>query len=87
MKNWVLGLKIRAKLLAAFGSILQFSVLLVILSVNSINKIIENKDINEKVEVLKLSIESQELAILEFISDGYLKYFLFHSCLHKAYQR
>lgn len=63
MKNWVLGLKIRAKLLAAFGSILLFSVLLVILSVNSINKIIENKDINEKVEVLKLSIESQELTL------------------------
>ncbi len=67
----MLGLKIRAKLLAAFGSILLFSILLIGLSINSINKIIANKDSNEKIEVLKLCMESQELAIQEFISEGF----------------
>lgn len=71
MKNWLLGLKIRAKLLAAFGSILLFSVLLIVLSLNSINRIIDNKDVNEKVEILKLCIQSQEFAIKEFIYEGY----------------
>jgi HAMP domain-containing protein/putative methionine-R-sulfoxide reductase with GAF domain len=71
MKNWILGLKIRAKLLAAFGSILLFSILLILLSVSSIDRIIENKTINEKVETLKLCIESQEFAIKEFTYEGY----------------
>jgi HAMP domain-containing protein len=71
MKNWILGLKIRAKLLAAFGSILLFSILLILLSVSSIDRIIENKTINEKVETLKLCVESQEFAIKEFTYEGY----------------
>lgn len=71
MKKWMLGLKIRAKLLAAFGSILLFSIVLIVLSINSINKIIFNKNSNEKIEVLKLCMKSQELAIQEFISEGF----------------
>jgi hypothetical protein len=71
MKKWMLGLKIRAKLLAAFGSILLFSIVLIVLSINSINKIILNKNSNEKIEVLKLCMKSQELAMQEFISEGF----------------
>jgi HAMP domain-containing protein/putative methionine-R-sulfoxide reductase with GAF domain len=71
MRKWILGLKIRAKLLAAFGSILLFSILLIVISVNSINQIIDKKGINEKVEMLKLSIQSQEFAIKEFTYEGF----------------
>ncbi len=71
MKNWILSLKIRAKLLAAFGSILLFSILLILLSVSSINRVIKNKAINEKIEMLKRSAESQEFAIKEFTYEGY----------------
>lgn len=71
MKNWILALKVRAKLLLAFGSILLFSVILVVLSIGSIHKVIENKVVNEKVEKLNLTIQSQELAIKEFIYEGF----------------
>jgi HAMP domain-containing protein len=71
MKDWILALKIRAKLLIAFGSILLFSVLLLILSIGTINRILDNKSASEKVEELKLAIESQELALKEFVNDGY----------------
>jgi len=71
MKNWILGLKIRAKLLAAFGSILLFSILLVILSLNSVDRIIDNKVVNEKVEMLKLCIQTQEFTIKEFTYEGF----------------
>ena len=71
MRKWILGLKIRAKLLAAFGSILLFSILLIVISVNSIDQIIDKKGINEKVEMLKLSIQSQEFAIKEFTYEGF----------------
>lgn len=71
MKNWILGLKIRAKLLLAFGSILLFSILLVSLSINAIDRIIQNKTVNEQVEILKRIIESQEFAIKEFTYEGF----------------
>ncbi len=71
MRNWILALKIRAKLLLAFGSILLFSILLVVLSITSIHRVIENKIVNEKVEMLNLSIQSQELAIKEFTYEGF----------------
>jgi methyl-accepting chemotaxis protein len=71
MKNWISGLKIRAKLLAAFGSILLFSIVLILLSTKSIDGIIGNKEINEKVEILKFLVQSQELAIKDFTYEGF----------------
>ena len=71
MRNFLLGLKIRIKLLAAFGSLLLLSVLLIVLSVSSIHKIIHYKSVNEKMDVLKLRLETLDLATKEFIYEGY----------------
>lgn len=71
MRKFLLGLKIRIKLLAAFGSILLLSVLLIALSVSSIHKIIHYKTINEKMDVLKLHLETLDLASKEFMYEGY----------------
>ncbi|HEY9044364.1 MAG TPA: GAF domain-containing protein [Ohtaekwangia sp.] len=71
LKKIVLSLRIRAKLLSAFGSILLMSVMLIALSIISINRIIEYKDINEQVDILKLHLENIDLATKEFIYEGY----------------
>jgi HAMP domain-containing protein len=71
MRDFLLGLKIRIKLLAAFGSLLLLSVLLIALSVSSIHKIIHYKSVNEKMDVLKLRLETLDLATKEFIYEGY----------------
>lgn len=71
MRDFLLGLKIRIKLLAAFGSLLLLSVLLIALSVSSIHKIIHYKSINEKMDLLKLRLETLDLATKEFIYEGY----------------
>ncbi|MBL0740181.1 GAF domain-containing protein [Chryseolinea lacunae] len=71
MKDFILGLRIRIKLLAAFGSLLLLSVLLIIFSVSSIDRIIYFKGINEKADLLKLQLETMDLALREFIYEGY----------------
>lgn len=71
MRDFLLGLKIRIKLLAAFGSLLLLSVLLIALSVSSIQKIIHYKSINEKMDMLKLRLETLDLATKEFTYEGY----------------
>ncbi len=70
-KQFVGSLRIRVKLLVAFGSILVMSVMLIVLSVNSIDKIIYFKSVNEKIDVLKLQLEKMELTSHEFIYEGY----------------
>ncbi|MBT1703122.1 GAF domain-containing protein [Chryseosolibacter indicus] len=69
--NWLKGLKIRLKLLAAFGSVLLLSVLLIIFSITSINKIIYYKSINEQVDGLKLHLETMDVAVKDFMYEGY----------------
>ena len=71
MKNFLLSLKIIIKLLAEFDSILFLSVLLIIFSVQSIQRIIQYKTINEEVDILKLRLESLDLACKEFMYEGY----------------
>jgi HAMP domain-containing protein len=71
MRQFLLGLKIRIKLLAAFGSLLLLSVLLIVLSVSSIHKIIHYKSVNEKMDMLKLRLETLDLATKEFMYEGY----------------
>jgi GAF domain-containing protein/HAMP domain-containing protein len=71
MRDFFLSLRIRIKLLAAFGSILLLSVLLIALSVTSIDKIIYYKSINEEVDILKLRLETLDLASKDFIYEGY----------------
>ncbi|HTJ51464.1 MAG TPA: GAF domain-containing protein [Cyclobacteriaceae bacterium] len=71
MRNYFLGLKIRIKLLAAFGSILLLSILLIALSITSIDRIIRYKKTDEQVDALKLRLETLDLASREFMYEGY----------------
>lgn len=71
MRNFILGLRIRIKLLAAFGSLLLLSVLLIIFSVSSVERIIYYKSVNEQADLLKLQLETMDLALREFIYEGY----------------
>lgn len=71
MIKFFLSLKVRVKLLAAFGSILLLSVLLIIFSITSINKIIIHKAINEKVDILKLHLNTLELATKSFMYEEF----------------
>ena len=71
MRDFLLSLRIRIKLLAAFGSILLLSVLLIIISIRSINKIIYYKTLNEEVGILKLRLETLDLTTREFMYEGY----------------
>jgi HAMP domain-containing protein len=71
MRAFFLGLRIRIKLLFAFGSLLLLSVLLIFFSIRSINRIIKYKSINEQVDVLKLRLETLDLACKEFMYEGY----------------
>jgi HAMP domain-containing protein len=71
MKQFFLSLKIRVKLLAAFGSILLLSVILILFSIGSINSILKHKSVNEHVDALKLHLETLELAEKEFLYEEY----------------
>ncbi len=71
MKDFLSSLKIRAKLLAAFGSILLLSVLLIFFSISSINTILLHKATNEEVDQLKLYLETLELSVKEFLHEDY----------------
>ncbi len=71
MKHFLLGLRIRVKLLAAFGSILLLSVLLIIFSISSINRIIHYKAINEDVDRLKLNMETLDLACKKVLYEEF----------------
>lgn len=64
-------LRIRIKLLAAFGSILLLSILLIIFSAGSINRILYFKGINEDVDILKLRLDAMDLAYKSFLYEGY----------------
>lgn len=71
MRAFLLGLRIRIKLLAAFGSILLLSVVLIVLSGGAIEKIIYFKSVNEEVDMLKLRLQTMDLATKEFMYEGY----------------
>ncbi len=71
MREFFLSLRIRVKLLLAFGSILLMSVLLIIFTINSIDIIIRYKAINEEVDVLMRQMETLELTSKDFMYEGY----------------
>lgn len=71
LKSFALGLKMRAKLLFAFGSIILLSVLLVVFSTHSIKKIIALKKINEEVGAMEVYLEKMHHASKEFIYEEY----------------
>ena len=71
MKEFISRLKIRAKLLIAFGSIVLLSVFLIFFSVRSIDKIILLKGINEEVDALEIYLEKMNHASKEFIYEDF----------------
>lgn len=71
MKKILLSLKIRIKLLLAFGSIIALSVLLIIFSFTSINKIIHHKAIDESLDHLALQWQTLNLAVKNFMYEEY----------------
>src|ERR1041384_8371688 len=64
-------IKIRAKLLLAFGSIILLSVLLTVYAFVSIDRIIALESLKEESEKLAINLERIELATKEFIFEGY----------------
>jgi len=71
MNDFFKSLKIRAKLLAAFGSILLLSVFLIFFSISSINTMLSHKEANEQVDLLKLSFETLNLNAKIFMYEGF----------------
>lgn len=71
MNNFFKSLKIRAKLLAAFGSILLLSVFLIFFSISSINTMLRHKEANEQVDLLKLNFETLNLHAKKFMYEGF----------------
>jgi putative methionine-R-sulfoxide reductase with GAF domain len=71
MINFLNRIKIRAKLLLAFGSIILLSVLLTVYAFISIEQIIALEKLREESEKLSINLERVELAAKEFIFDGY----------------
>jgi len=71
MNDFFKSLKIRAKLLAAFGSILLLSVFLIFFSISSINIMLNHKEVNEQVDLLKLNFETLNLNAKNFLYEGF----------------
>lgn len=64
-------LKIRAKLLAAFGSLIILSILLTVYAIISIRDILIVKSVASETELLSTNLVRIELASKEFITEGY----------------
>jgi HAMP domain-containing protein len=77
MLDFFKRLKIRAKLLAAFGSIILLSVILTVYAIISINDILTIKSLASEAENLSTNLVRLELASKEFMGEGY-KEKLFH---------
>jgi len=71
MFNLFKRIKIRAKLLLAFGSIILLSVLLTVYAFTSIAHIMALESLKEESEKLSINLERIELAGKEFIYEGY----------------
>lgn len=68
---WILNLKLRVKLLLAFGSILIFSALLMGISFNTIRMSNKYRHVNEGIDSLKIHLLEAEQAIQFFMYEGY----------------
>ena len=71
MLNFIKAIRIRAKLLLAFGSIIVLSILLTLYAISSISRIISLQSLNDHSQQLLIDIERIELATKEFIYEGY----------------
>jgi len=71
MKNWFLKLRMRLKLLLAFGSILVMSVLLTAVGITTIRKIISYNKLSERIQSINVSTLDMSRYIQEFADRGY----------------
>lgn len=69
--RWFAKWSIRTRLLMAFLSVLLLSGVLIYFSIRSIQSITFFKSVNEKLETLELNLTVEELAVKEFIYEGY----------------
>lgn len=73
MKNWFLKLRIRLKLLLAFGSILLMSIILIAVGVGSINTIISYNNLAERIDAINISSLEMSRYIQQFAEKGFKK--------------
>lgn len=71
MNDLLRRIRIRAKLLLAFGSIILLSVFLTVYAFVSIDRILALERLKEQSENLSINLERIELATKEFIFEGY----------------
>lgn len=71
LKQHFLNLRIRLKLLIAFGSILLMSVILIAIAVRSISLILTYKQISEKIDAVALQITKINRTVTEFQTVGF----------------
>lgn len=65
------NLRIRAKLLLAFGSLLAISVMLVFSTFQTLHKIQSYKRLTEKADSLFIAMQAMEISITEFVNEEY----------------
>ncbi|MEM8569072.1 MAG: GAF domain-containing protein [Bacteroidota bacterium] len=71
MKDWFLKLKIRLKLLLAFGSILTLSVFLVVIVISSTRSILDFTSLNEQMDQMNIHALMMNGHLKDFYSQGF----------------
>ncbi len=65
------NLRIRAKLLLAFGSLLAISALLVVFTFRTLDRIQSYKELTEKTDSLFITMQTMEISMAEFVSEEF----------------
>lgn len=71
MKDWLLRLKVRWKLLIAFGSVLVLSVILTLVVISSTRSILDYNQLNEKMDRVNITVLVMNGLVKDFYSHGY----------------
>ena len=71
MKDWLLKLKVRWKLLIAFSSILVLSVVLTVVVISSTRAILNYNQLNEKMDRVNVTVLVMNGLVKDFYSQGY----------------
>lgn len=71
LRRMFLNLRIRLKLIIAFGSLLMLSVVLVLVAINSIYSILELRNLGESLDKTNLRMSQADIYLQEFANEGY----------------
>ncbi|UII22203.1 GAF domain-containing protein [Fulvivirga ligni] len=71
LRRMFLNLRIRLKLIIAFGSLLMLSVILVLVAINSIYSILELRNLGESLDKTNLRMSQADIYLQEFANEGY----------------